>query len=127
MGLFRTKPLPSPAERLRSLKYTPVKSREIIESRLDSGEATIDYPVVMRPWLAGLARRLGAAPGPVRRKKLQLDLLGTSVWDMLDGKRSVHGIVEDFAATHRLHRREAEVAVTQFIRELGRRGLIGLR
>jgi len=32
-----------------------------------------------------------------------------------------------FAATHQLEIREAEVSLTQFIRELGRRGLIGMR
>jgi hypothetical protein len=32
-----------------------------------------------------------------------------------------------FAETHRLQIREAEVAVSQFIRQLGQRGLIGMR
>jgi hypothetical protein len=46
---------------------------------------------------------------------------------MLDGQTSLQGIAAAFSETHRLERKEAEVAVTQFIRELGRRGLIGLR
>jgi hypothetical protein len=60
-------------------------------------------------------------------KKFQLDELGTAVWNLMDGKRSVRQLVKIFAGTHRLEPREAEVSVTQFIRELGRRGLIGMR
>jgi hypothetical protein len=60
-------------------------------------------------------------------KKLQLDVLGTSVWDLVDDKRSVGRMIQIFAETHRLENREAEVAVTRFIRELGNRGLLGLR
>jgi hypothetical protein len=36
-------------------------------------------------------------------------------------------MIQTFAETHRLENREAEVSVTQFIRELGKRGLLGLR
>lgn len=60
-------------------------------------------------------------------KKLQLDALGTEVWDLIDGRRSVRKIIQRFAETHRLHPREAEVSVTRFLRELGKRGLIGLQ
>jgi hypothetical protein len=45
----------------------------------------------------------------------------------VDGKCSVRRIIKIFAETHRLDKKEAEVSVTQFIRELGRRGLLGLR
>jgi hypothetical protein len=58
---------------------------------------------------------------------LQLDALGTAVWELLDGRRSVQQIIERFADTYSLHAKEAEVSVSQFLRELGRRELIGLR
>jgi hypothetical protein len=45
----------------------------------------------------------------------------------VDGKRSVRRIVQIFAEDHRLENREAEISVTSFIRELGQRGLIGLK
>jgi hypothetical protein len=53
--------------------------------------------------------------------------MGTAVWDMVDGYRSVRRIVQIFAETHRLDNKEAEVSVTSFIRELGQRGLLGLQ
>lgn len=63
----------------------------------------------------------------VRIKKLQLDKLGSTVWDMLDGKRTVGEVIQSFISIQRLHPKEAAVAVTLFLRELGKRGLIGLR
>jgi hypothetical protein len=73
-----------------------------------------------------VAKRLGGSSARVQTKKLQLDAMGTAVWDLVDGKRSVRGIVRIFAETHRLENKEAEVSVTSFIRELGKRGLLGL-
>ena len=36
-------------------------------------------------------------------------------------------VIKVFAETHRLENREAEISVTHFIKELGRRGLLGLQ
>ena len=105
----------------------PVKNRQISENRLETGEIVISYPVTMRSLFSGLAKRFGGQEIQTQIKKLQLDELGTSVWNLIDGNRSVRQLVKMFAETHQLETREAEVSVTQFIRELGRRGLIGMR
>jgi len=84
------------------------------------------YPQPVRPWLRKLANRLGGDSERVYMKKLQLDQLGTEVWDCIDGKQTVRQIVSLFADRHRLPHKEAEVAVTQFLRDLGRRGIIGM-
>ena len=94
---------------------------------METGEIVIRYPVTMRPFFTGLAKRFGGREAQIQIKKLQLDELGTSVWNLMNGDRSVRQLVEIFAETHQLEIREAEVSVTQFIRELGRRGLIGMR
>jgi len=127
MKAFRKKAKTSELSRSEALRYSPVKSNEVREFRLENDLVEIHYPTTIRPWIAGLIKRFGRPPENTRMKKLQLDELGTAVWEMLDGKRSVGQIVHAFAETHRLQPKEAEVAVTEFIRELGRRGLIGLR
>lgn len=127
MRLFKKKTKSPTISRAEALDRIPVKNRQISENRLDSGEVVISYPVTMRPLFAGLARRFGQAEVQTRIKKLQLDDLGTSVWNLMDGERSVRQLIKMFAGTHQLEPREAEVSVTQFIRELGRRGLIGMR
>ncbi|MEJ2472833.1 MAG: PqqD family protein [Desulfobacterales bacterium] len=110
-----------------ALECTPIKNDGVEESRLRNGELQLSYPVTSRPWLAGLARRLGRKPYETYHKKLQLDALGTEVWELMDGGTRVQDVIRQFAARHRLQQREAELAVTRFLRELGKRGLIGLR
>ena len=46
---------------------------------------------------------------------------------MIDGKREARKIIDDFQETHKLNRREAEISVTTFLKELGKRGLIVMR
>ena len=127
MIAFRKKKQENHLSRAAALKCRPAKSLHIKESRLDSGEILLEYPLTVRPWLASVAKRFGRSQEIIQTKKLQLDAMGTAVWDLVDGDRSVHRIVQIFAETHRLNSKEAEVSVTSFIRELGQRGLLGLR
>jgi hypothetical protein len=127
MGWLTKTPKAPRLTRGEALNCTPVKNEHVRESRLESGELLILYPVTMPPWTAALARWIGAGKAPPRTGKLQLDLLGSAVWSMLDGRTPLRRLVAVFAEAHQLEPKEAEVAVTQFIRELGRRGLIGLR
>jgi hypothetical protein len=127
MRLFKKKPKGPSISRAEALDRIPVKNRQISENRLETGDVVIHYPVIMRPFFAGLAKRFGGQEVQTQMKKLQLDELGTSVWNLMDGNRSVRQLVKMFTETHQLETREAEVSVTQFIRELGRRGLIAMR
>jgi len=109
-----------------ALGCRPIKNPEVIETRLDSGVVLLRYPMRIRPWIKALACRLGAGdPAPALRK-LQLDILGTEVWNLMDGSRTVGDVIQVFARQYHLPYREAEMSVTLFIRHLGRRGLIGL-
>ena len=127
MKLFKKKPKAPSISRSEALGRIPSKNLQIKEERLDSGDVIIHYPVTMRPFFAGLAKRFGGSEVQIQTKKLQLDALGTSVWALIDGNASVRDLINTFATTHQIEPREAEVAVTQFLRELGRRGLIGMR
>jgi hypothetical protein len=127
MKVFRKRTPKSQLSRTAALECRPAKSINVTELRMDSGEVLLEYPLTVRPWLAALARRLGGPSDTIQTKKLQLDAMGTAVWDLVDGSRSVRRIVQIFAKQHRLDKKEAEVSVTSFIRELGQRGLIGLK
>ena len=111
----------------QALTLIPVKNGERSEATLESGDIVIRYPVTMRPWMVKWIQRFKGSSPRVGSRKLQLDSLGTEVWKMLDGKQTVRDIVDTFAENHQLESREAEVAVTQFLRDLGKRGLIGLQ
>lgn len=127
MKAFKKKKAGSDLTRKKALEYTPVKNMDVTEIRLDSGEVVLTYPLEMRPWLASIGKRLGRTPDMNQTKKIQLDTLGTSVWEQMDGKHSIREIIQEFVRKHQLHPKEAEVAVTQFLRNLGKRGLIGIK
>lgn len=127
MKVFKSRHRQSPLSRRQALECRPAKSLHIAETRLENGEVLLEYPLTVKPWIAALARRLGAPSDRTHTKKLQLDAMGSAVWDLVDGNRSVRRIVQIFAETHRLENREAEVSVTTFIKQLGQRGLLGLR
>jgi Coenzyme PQQ synthesis protein D (PqqD) len=127
MRRFNAKQKGGIPSREEALECTPVKNNRVEESRLDNGELQLAYPVMSRSWLDGFVRRLGVRTNRSYLKRLQLDALGTEVWELLDGGNRVRDVIRQFAARHRLQQREAELAVTRFLRELGKRGLIGLR
>lgn len=113
--------------RAQALDCVPVRNREVLEERLADGTLRLSVPVAARPWMARLSAWLGAPPPAPPRRRIELDRLGAAVWDRLDGVSSLREIAAAFAAEHRLPAREAEAAVARFVRDLGRRGLIGLR
>lgn len=105
---------------------TPIRSPGLKEERLASGVVRLTYPVAVRPWTAALMRRFSRQEPAAMIGRLELDEMGTAVWDLIDGRRAVKRIVELFGVAYQVHPREAEVSVTRFVRELGRRGLVGL-
>jgi hypothetical protein len=117
---------PQQLSRTDALCCIPVRNPLVMETRLDSGEMLLSYPVTIRPWFAGFLQRMKKKSELRRIRKLQLDILGSGVWDLVDGKSTVMEIIDSFAGLHQLYHKEAEVSVIQFLRELGRRGFIGM-
>jgi hypothetical protein len=113
--------------RRQSMDCVPLKNPQVQATADDDGALLLVYPVTVKPWFASLAKYLGGANTSQYRKKLQLDALGTATWQLVDGRSTVRQIVQRFAETYRLERKESEIAVTQFLRELGKRGLIAMR
>lgn len=121
----RSRPL-APGEREAALAMRPVKNVEMTEE--DHGETLrLVYMVQMRPWFAGAAQRVGLWDGRPMQKTLELDGMGRAAWELMDGERTVGELATAFEERYGITRREAEMAMTAFIRELGRRGLIALR
>jgi hypothetical protein len=127
MGLFKKKNAPPALSREEALDCIPLISAGVRASRTPEGIVRLRYPLAVKPWLAELARRFGGptADQPPSRQ-LELDELGSLTWDLMDGKRSVRRIVHRFAKETEVHPKEAEVAVTHFLRALGRRGIVGM-
>ncbi|MBW1989877.1 MAG: PqqD family protein [Deltaproteobacteria bacterium] len=110
----------------RALSAVVEKNREVEEEPREKG-IILTYQVVYKPWFARLARRMGLAGDQARTKRLELDAMGRAVWDMVDGRRTVKNIVDKFERDFQVLPAEAEASVTVFLRELGKRGLVGMR
>ena len=111
----------------QALGCVPVRNPQIDEQKNDNGEICLTYQVRIRPWFQNIVQKITGRADDLITRKLQLDALGTSVWGMINGQRKAREIIDAFQKTHKLNRREAEISVTTFLKELGKRGLIVLR
>ena len=60
-------------------------------------------------------------------RKLELDEIGTDVWEMCDGSISVDAVTRAICTKYRLNRRQAEASVTAYLRMLAERRLVALK
>lgn len=59
------------------------------------------------------------------QKPVELDEVGSTVWEHCDADHTVAEIVDVLASKYKLNRREVEVSLTEYLRTLGRRGMVG--
>ncbi|WP_432736039.1 PqqD family protein [Maridesulfovibrio sp. FT414] len=103
----------------------PLKNLDVEETRSENGLVLLAYPLRLKPLFADVAKRFGMwKEGTPPMKRLELDEMGTLVWDMIDGRNSVKKIAASFAEKYNVLPREAEVATASFLKDLGKRGLI---
>ncbi|WP_250645568.1 PqqD family protein [Salidesulfovibrio onnuriiensis] len=105
----------------------PLRNLEAEARVQDNGLVLIRYEVAVKPWFGRVASRVGLWDGRPMQKQLELDEIGSFVWGLFDERRTVREIVEVFMDRYKVQRREAVLSVTEFIRMLGQRGLVGLR
>jgi len=103
------------------LDSRPVRNQALRAERTPEGEAAVIIP--RRTDLMG--RVLAALFVVPREKRLVLDSVGSEVWELCDGQHNIRQIIEALQAKHNLTRREAEVSLMDYLRQLGRRGLVG--
>ena len=127
MKLFKKKSQPEGPTRTEALAGIPEPSPSVKWEILENGDILIEYPLQLKPFFIDLTRRFGNKSGQILTKKLQLDTMGSIVWQMLDGEKNIKDIIKAVSHHNGLSLQEAEISVTGFFRELGRRGLILIR
>lgn len=60
------------------------------------------------------------------KKNVKLDIIGSKVWKMCDGKNTLLDIEENLIKSYNLSRKEAEVSILEYMKNLVKRNLIGL-
>ncbi len=109
-----------------ALSCIPEKSRDVREISTGAGALVLAHGVSYRPLFQKVRRLVGRTGSTTFTRKVELDLLGAQVWNLIDGERDVLAIIRQFAGLHGLDIKEAEVSVTLFLRSLGKKGLIGM-
>lgn len=120
----RTAPTPG-MTREQALACAVRVNSDVTTTERNDGPTRLTYYATARPMFAKTMRRMGAWDGKPLKKELELDEMGTLVWGWIDGHRTVQELVDLLGKEFQLHPREAEVAMTGFLRELGKRGIVG--
>jgi len=110
--------------RTDALASIPQKSPSATWEVLENGDILIEYPLNIKPFFIQLANRFHQGEEQRPTKKLQLDGMGSKVWQMFDGEKDVKTIIREVSSQSGLSLQESEISVTTFLRQLGRRGLI---
>jgi hypothetical protein len=127
MALFNKKQIAPTMTREQALACTPVHNNVISWEEDRSGFVQVEYVLLLKPFFHSILKRFAPEPTNAPTRKIQLDGLGSCVWKMIDGKRSTSDIIIEFSSLQDISSQESEQSVTTFFRELGKRGLIGLR
>ena len=121
-GAFTQEPL----TREQALNAVPVRNEAVLTEYGENGEALLTFHVKQKAWFASLVRLMNRDDTFSLQKRLQLDEIGTLVWQSSDGQISVVEMIELLCKRYQLHRKEAEKSLLAFLRMLGERGLIAM-
>lgn len=117
---------PDPLNRTESLACVPRQNDTIQWQELENGDILFTYAIPLNRFFRAIHRRFSNNQAAVPTKKLQLDGMGSYVWSLIDGEKTVKEIILIFAKHYKVTRQEAETAVAAFLKSLGQRGFIAL-
>ena len=112
--------------RQEALQCKPVVNASVDFSKSDNGTILLEYPLPIKPFFLSLFRRFQQSYD-YPTKKIELDEMGSAVWNYIDGQTTVRDMIEDFAVRYKITVEEAEQSITAFLVELGKRGIIAMR
>jgi len=116
--LRRRRPRLTPEEVLRS---RPVRNDSLSTEELEDGGLRV-HTQRREDWWVKL---LGIVFPIPRERRLELDVVGRQVWELCDGEHTLREMISIFQERHKLTRAEAEWSLRNYLKDLGRRGLVG--
>lgn len=122
LGWFRSRKASAPSlTREQALAARPFRNPTLEWTEREDGDVEVILP--RRRDLTG--RALGWFMMIPEKRAVTLDLVGGFVWKNCDGTRSVTELVDLMAEEFKVGRREIEASLTQYLKTLGSRGMIG--
>ena len=62
---------------------------------------------------------------PPKEKKIELDKIGSTIWEICDGSKTVKDIIKRLYEEYKIMPIEAEVSLNTYFTDLSKRGLLG--
>lgn len=109
--------------RRQSLASVVVPNEAIRVTRGSNGLVSFEVSFAPSALLEKAARFLG---GSTASRKIELDEVGTFVWDMCDGQTTIREMIDRMSEEYKLNRKEAEVSLTAFVKTLAGKQLVAV-
>ena len=115
----RGKRQPKTIELDRFLKMRPLRNPHLTWKKTEDGK------VVIPALVAKKGRRRKRKSDSPKEIRIELDKIGSFLWDKLDGQHTTEDILKEVQNKFRIIRQEAELSLFRYFQDLVSRGLIG--
>ena len=112
----------APADWRAVLRALPLRNSRIDWSADEEGLVTLRIPQRQDRW-ARFLNRIATAPD---HRRVALDEIGSDVWRLCDGATTVEAVVRALMKKYKLSRREVELSLSLYLKQLAKRGYLGL-
>ncbi len=123
-SFFRRKKKFPQLTREQSLAAKPVRNPAVKWEKGETGEAVLEFPVKLPRRIRLAAWLIGKKKDEKATRKIELDEVGTFVWDACDGETTVAEFIRKVAKHYKLPRKESEHSTTLFLKMLAERGVL---
>lgn len=114
---------PPEIDRQAVMTLRPGRNSALTWEKQEGGETILTVPQNQK---AGRVTRFMARYiGAPSERRVELDEVGSYVWELCDGNHTIETIVQKTSKEYKMSRREAEVSVTMFLQMLHERNFIG--
>jgi hypothetical protein len=103
------------------LKSKPARNDALTWEKNENDEVIVTIER-REDWKAKVLSKIFWIP---KSRTLMLDQIGAQVWDMCDGKTTVDQMIRHLSKEHKLNLKEAEVSLLTYLKNLGKKHLIG--
>ncbi|MBC8235213.1 PqqD family protein [bacterium] len=118
---LRLRKRPPDIGRENVMRSIPLRNTVITWEMDDKNEVSLVIPQKEKLWVK-ITSKVFMIPD---KRVVVLDDVGSFVWTLCDGKNSIEHIMKRLCNKYNLTRKEAEVSLLTYMRQLGKRGFIG--
>lgn len=124
----KKKPKGPSISRSEFLSIKPIRNPSLKWEKGEDEKITILITLNGKPVKKSLSHKVLSKifpPPQTREKKIELDKIGSMIWELCDGETTVKEIVEALHEKYKMLTHEAEISLNAYFRQLNKRGLLG--